>query len=274
MRIKHCFPATLETIVFFDLFDRPVHADELQGTINHPAVVHKDELYFLKGRENSVFKQNALQADLWRRVDRFRWLFAAVPFVRMVGVCNSLALGTASSESDIDLFVIADHRHLFTARFFLTAALQLFGVRRHGKKIARRFCLSFFITDDALDVRSMALSPTDPYLEYWFYSMTPVTGFSLWHKFCRANGFAPGVVVQKTFRFWGVVQWLKELPWRTLLGTLLERFLARWQLKRATKNQMHTAHSSIILSPKMLKFHENDRRKIIRAQFIKNMLKI
>lgn len=271
MRLTHCFPSTLETIVFFDLFDRPVHKDELTGNFTHLAVMFDGTYYFLRGRDDIVQKYQ-IQEKMWRRVARFRWLFAIVPFVRMVGVCNSLAMGTASAQSDIDLFVIADHHRFFTARLFLTVVLHFFGVRRHGAKIANRFCLSFFITDDALDLRSTAISfaPHDPYLTYWLRTVTPVTGFAIWKEFFRAN-HAENVPLPK-HRF--VDEKASRIRLRTFFGDILERFLARWQLRRAQKKQMGGNHASIVISPKMLKFHEHDRRAMVASAFQERLAKI
>lgn len=269
MRLTHCFPSTLETIVFFDLFDRPVHKDELTGDFTHPAVVFDGTYYFLRGRDDIVQKYQ-IQEKLWRRVARFRWLFAIVPFVRMVGVCNSLAMGTASAKSDIDLFVIADRHRFFTARFFLTIALHLFGVRRHGTKITNRFCLSFFVTDDAFDLRWTALKPHDPYFTYWLRTMTPITGFAIWKEFFRANHAESVPLPKHCF----VDEKASRIRLRIFFGDLFERFLARWQLRRVHKKQMGGNHASIVISPKMLKFHEHDRRAMVASAFQERLAKI
>lgn len=280
MRLTQCFPPTLETIVFFDLFERPVHQDELRGTLSHPAVTYRAPFYFLNGREKIVLlheKKRLFQNQLWRKVDRFRWLFRMVPFIRMVGVCNSVALGTSTKQSDIDLFIIIDRSHFFTGRLLLTLACHLLGVRRHGEKIAGRFCLSFFVRDDALLLDHLRLQPSDPYFDYWLYSLFPLMGSEIYKKFWHQNLPGVSLPVLHSFshsRFFSFLQWVFELPFRTFLGVFVEKKLLHWQLSRATNKKTGNGNSAVLISPKILKFHENDRRLDIQKKFLKKLTKI
>ena len=87
-------------------------------------------------------------------ISRYIPVLRFMPFVRGVALNGSQALGQQSKESDIDLFIITDRNFLWTARTFVTFALQILGTRRHGTKIADRFCLNHYLASPkSLDKR-------------------------------------------------------------------------------------------------------------------------
>jgi hypothetical protein len=81
---------------------------------------------------------------------------------------------SVDADSDIDLFVVTSPRRLWTVRILMTLVFQLLGVRRYGKKIAGRLCLSFFSTTDGLDMSEIALDGGDPYLATWVKYLSPI----------------------------------------------------------------------------------------------------
>jgi len=107
-----------------------------------------------------------LEKKMWKKARRYVRFLQIVPFVRMVSVCNNLAFSKVREGSDIDIFIIAKNGRLFLVRSFVTFLLQILGVRRHGKKISKRFCLSFFIDESVMDLSKIALE-NDIYLAFW-----------------------------------------------------------------------------------------------------------
>lgn len=128
-----------------------------------------------------------------------------IPGLRMIALCNSIAMKNADEHSDIDLFVVTENGRLWVVRFFVTLAFQLMGVRRYGKKTTGRFCLSFYATTEGMDLSAIALKetlksksknlnkeqaisssdldlrsqnlefpPVDPYLAYWCQTLLPI----------------------------------------------------------------------------------------------------
>ncbi len=59
---------------------------------------------------------------------------------------------------------------IWFVRFCVTIELYLYGVWRHGKDIRGNFCLSFFVTTEALHMEEIAIE-NDIYLYYWVSSM-------------------------------------------------------------------------------------------------------
>lgn len=118
----------------------------------------------------------------------------------MITLCNSRAMGEADENSDIDLFIITKKGNLWTSRLLVTAITLLLGVRRrntHGlqkstceyiKRTKNKFCLSFFISEEALNLESIRLQPDDPYLDRWIYTLVPlVNKNATYEHFMEAN---------------------------------------------------------------------------------------
>jgi predicted nucleotidyltransferase len=104
--------------------------------------------YSLPGRLNLVdirLSNYAYGIRRERKIRRYLALARFLPFIRGIALAGSQALGQQRPRSDIDLFIITDPRFMWTARTFLTAYFQILGMRRHGKKIANRFCLNHYL---------------------------------------------------------------------------------------------------------------------------------
>ena len=216
-----------------------------------------------------------IEKKLWQRVDKYIGRLNMVPFVRMVAVCNNLAFGKIDGKSDIDLFVIAEKGRLFIVRSFVTFLLHIWGVRRYDKKIAGRFCLSFFIDTEAMDLSKVAIRD-DIYLAYWVRTMIPVIDDGISIDFLKENiwakrFFEDGIdfsfnknEVGNTFlrrKSRAIFGWILNKRF----GDFLERRLKSWQLKRARrKMDSSEAGASLIVDDHILKFHNIDRRSDYR----------
>src|SRR3989344_601355 len=129
-------PATLSAIL-----------SELEGTLKDK-VASRDGLYAPRGYEqlldNRLAQYNQTLA-LYRKARRYERLLRHIPFVRSVALSGSVAQLNADDSSDIDLFIIAQPGRIFTARLLVSALFQLTASRRHGRKIAGRFCLNHYV---------------------------------------------------------------------------------------------------------------------------------
>ncbi len=221
-------------------------------------------------------------------------MFRICPFLRMAAVCNNLAFGKIDERSDIDIFVIAKSGRLFFVRTFLTGFFHLFGVRRHGNKIAGRFCLSFFIDDDFLDLSKIAIE-NDIYLAYWLKTMLPVVDDGVskdlisansWARrfFENENGFfiSTEKVMVKNSYLSSFLRWI----FGGTIGNFCEKKLRNWQLNRAKRKiglinsadvsralpYIYEAASSdlgLVVGDHILKFHNIDHRRQWRNDWIK-----
>lgn len=217
-----------------------------------------------------------LEKKMWLRVKRYLVLLKFVPFLRMVAVCNNLAFSNTNENSDIDLFVIAKKSRLFTVRSFVTLILQILGVRRHGKKIAGRFCLSFFVDDSFLDLSPIAIE-NDVYLKIWIKTLIPVIDDGVGEVFLKANSWIcsdledVSLTIKKPFFIYKKSRLKLFFEWvlGNIFGDFLESILKKWQQKRARKKMNKIKDSTnILVGDHVLKFHNFDRRREYRRLWV------
>lgn len=92
-------------------------------------------------------------------------------------------------DSDIDLFIITRPHMIWFVRFFVTLFLWKKSVWRKGKDIRENFCLSFFITTEAMNLSKIAIK-NDIYLYYWIYYLKPIYNKNnTYENFLNANSW-------------------------------------------------------------------------------------
>jgi predicted nucleotidyltransferase len=236
-------------------------------------------------------------------------LLGIFPQILLVALCNSRAMGEADENSDIDLFIIAKKGNLWTARFFTTIITLIFGLRRrntHGlekwtpeyiKRTKDRFCLSFFITEEAMNLDSIRLQPDDPYLDRWIATLIPIVnkrGF--FERFMEVNGFLDFVIqvnilreastiIQKNndsiirldsvldipFRdisHFSLTQSMEKLARNDGSTSFFESLIRRMWLPKTLRSYQKLGKPWwVVISDTMLKFHDQDvRREYIDPQ--------
>lgn len=118
---------------------------------------------------------NERELDFFRRTKIICALLTRItPWVECVALVNSTALCTTNSESDIDLLVVTRPWHLMLIRVMLTLLLKWRGELRRWDDDIGKFCLSFFIDTNHIDMSMIALEWSDPYLALWTSRMVPV----------------------------------------------------------------------------------------------------
>lgn len=289
----------LQTLCYFSQFGRPLTREELFRYLwRAPAASYedfvkilaggvdgveaKDGLYFLAGEVESVTKHRSVLKISEKKLTlakRAVKLIRFVPFLRAVFVCNTVAAGTATSESDIDVFIIAQKNHLWTVRFFTNLVLFIFGLRRHGDKITDRICLSFYVDTENVKLDHLKLPGDDIYLVYWVAQLWPLydpvgykkillesnswVGELLPNAFLAMNG-STGTPTQNFKKF-------LEFVLGGALGAALERALKKMQLKkiyRSSAGKQRALPTAVVVSDGVLKFHETDRREIFRERWL------
>lgn len=252
-------------------------ASALEGLQQTGRVGQTAGFWYLSGRAELVavrLERWAFSQRKWRRARRAAGALAWIPFVRSIAVCNTLALSNSKPESDIDVLVITVPGRLWLTRFLVTMALAVRGLWRHGTKIADRICLSFFISEAALDFRPLLLQPRDPYFAHWVDQLVPLLDrggvlerlrvANAWVREYLPNAFTTPhsqLPTPSTWQFW----WERRLRGR--LGDALERF-ARWlQRSKMRISPSAAASGAAVVTNDVLKFHEQDRRAEYRERF-------
>lgn len=235
-------------------------------------VLHDFEEQIEQGRLNELFFPRKL-----RRARRTAGFLSKLPWVRAVVLCNTTALGQARDGSDLDFFVIVKHGAIWRSRFFSALPFALLNARpavfdQQNKK-KDPVCLSFFITDEKLDLSDFSLSDDDPYLRHWFLSLMPLTDDGVMRHFWDQNH-----VLRRRHPL--------AKPWMALSGhdysvggklkyglqnSWLEGFVKRLQWKRFPKHirEMANQDTRVIINDQVLKFHVQDQREKFKQDYQK-----
>ncbi|USN54512.1 MAG: hypothetical protein H6765_08390 [Candidatus Peribacteria bacterium] len=107
-------------------------------------------------------------------ITRHERLWKSLPFIESIYICNSMSFNALKDDSDIDLFFVVKNGRMRTARFRSTVMLLVLGIKRIGKWIRKKFCLSFYVTTSHIDLQPIRLNPYDPYLVYWLAHLVPL----------------------------------------------------------------------------------------------------
>ena len=285
----------LATIAYFDVFEKGLSVDELeklilgekaepvklQMSLNNLAskVVEAEGQYFLKESSSRDVSSNQYAKEILSKARRLFGALRHLPFLKLVCVCNYSSFGIADEHSDIDLFVVSQEKRIFLVKMFLTVCLHFLGLRRHGKKISGRFCLSFYSDESYLDMEDVLIE-RDIYFAYWFLALEPVYGEKkVWENLFKINGEwlesyfdrikLPNVDFQMNMsvlaKFWEYVLGGK-------LGNYLENKLGKFFIDKYQKQKEYfPANASIIVAKNRLKYHNNDRRELFKKQWFERL---
>ncbi len=252
-----------------------------------PGIMATRGLYHLEGREAIVPARLAATPVIAKKmkiaakaIRKIRW----IPFIRAVFLCNTVAAGGASEESDIDVFIVVERERLWLTRMLVSVVLGIFRMRRTGTQVANKMCLSFYVTDDTLDLSHVSWGDPDIYLMYWIYQLIPIYdpdtllhdihALNTWTHTALPHARHPyglhSIFRVDDTRLSRIVRRGIEAMWRTPYGAILERQAKEMQLHKMKKNT-HSVQDAddtrVVINDTMLKFHENDRRARYRTQW-------
>lgn len=243
-----------------------------------------DGFHFLKGRQELVRKRQEryrLTAGQAKAARRLAWVFARLPFFEAVFGCNGFGFDGLDAGSDMDFFIVAKKGRIYLVRLTAIIVTALLGLRPTAKTKAGKACLSFFVSDDGLDLGRIRQGD-DIYLTYWLATLYPFFGWEKYPQLAAANsamlsrlpnshpclpGSSRRVTVPRRWRRL-VDGWLAGR-----IGDALERAARKIQAgKISAKLAAAASDSSIIADDHMLKFHEHDRRASYQKRFDDAML--
>ncbi|PIY95632.1 MAG: hypothetical protein COY66_06250 [Candidatus Kerfeldbacteria bacterium CG_4_10_14_0_8_um_filter_42_10] len=295
----------LTTICYFDIFDYPLTLVEiwkwlfmkdwnpqekvdltaLHKILDQSAYLKKNidsrsGFYFLKGRQKTVEirKERYNIAEVkFRKAQKIIRLLRLIPFVKMIAICNTLAISNSRRRADIDLFIITKHNRVWQTRFWTTGFLKLFGLRPLPNKTQDTFCASFFIDENNLNLNKIAIKD-DVYLPYWISQVYPIYDEGIYKKFVQENQWVRDELQNSLFvrptarRKVNAVPLIKQVlsPFCRLLP---EQIFKHFQLKimPARLKALANKDSRVIIQDHMLKFHDIDRRDEFKKLFYQKL---
>ncbi len=293
--------AIREVIVFFDLFNYPLTIFEIwkylrikcdlnnvvaiEGDLkSDPIIESKNGFYFLQGNDINIDTRNKrynYTHRKFKRAMRIARIFRFIPWIKMIAVVNIIGPHNLSDNSDIDFFIITQKRRIWLTRFFCVLIIKILGLRPEPDNMRDKICLSFFISEDALNLEKLMLEGDvlgdngfDIYFIYWLAGLTPIyEKGEMYKKFIQANdwlknylpNWQPAEIISRRFKR----SKLQNIG-NNKLFDLLEKILKKYQLKIMPEKikKMANKDTRVILGDNIIKTHINDRREKYYRQFV------
>lgn len=258
------YPIPRETEYF--LFDERIKTDP----------VHIQRLgKFEKSKDFSRSKENPYMEEYRKFIKKYTRLYKTLPFIRSIYLCNSITFNALNEHSDIDIFIVTKKWALRRARFFSELYFRIFflkrGLRGHSRK---KFCLSFYITEDSQNLYPIMLPKNDIYFIYWMAHLVPLYQeefTNIYKDNRRLQSVLPYFPGKSTINIWipttyGKSRWKKTLEFWCwwIRWKLLELIIKSIRLPIVIykKNKMKTKWRWVIINKHMLKFHGDIRKRV------------
>lgn len=290
--------AIIRVIAFFDMFDYPLtqfeiwrYCDtacslpELKAALNRDEtkefLEERDGFYFFSGKkqiiETRLCRYNFANKKI-RRARLIAGIFRFIPWIKLIAASNIIGANNQKDESDIDLFIVTERKRIWITRFFCAGWLHLFNLRPRPGNAKNKICLSFYVTEDALNLKSLRLSgEPDIYFTYWLSGLAPVfIKDDSYKKLMTANSwlceYLPNWEYNKDFLAKNIVRPLASPLYHDLVDLLiggLETNLEHWQMKKLPpelKTKMNK-NTQVLINKQVLKLHAKDRREEYRRRW-------
>lgn len=221
--------------------------------------------YYLPGRaeiSEQRLKNNLFATKRLKRTKKYLSKIKYIPFIAGLALGGSEAITNSREGSDIDIFVLTKPNRIWLARLFLSAFFQIFGVRRHGRKTANRFCLNHYIEQGKRLNREQHI-----YSAVEYTSLIPYYGAEEIYQFQQANLFwmkeylAQPQLVKYTTPKASKIKHFLEWALDNKAGDLLEKISGKLQTKK-----IHL-QDSIVLEKDELAFHPGNKGRQVMSKF-------
>lgn len=221
-------------------------------------------------------KENKHMDEYISFINTFWKLYRSIPFIKQIFLCNSITFNALKKDSDIDLFIITKKDSIRRARLFSLIFFFIHWIKRHKYKIRKKFCLSFYVSEDNINLYNIMLAKSDIYLNYWLAHLVSIyeekkNNINIYQKNPRFKVTMPNHPQKQCINIWNkIFFWnnkikniLEKLFWWLIWKIIEETIKTIWIpiLKKKTK-KLWKDSKWIIISDKMLKFYKDQREKI------------
>lgn len=262
---------TNNPLIFYELMKYPVPLNQEYFYYIQP----KKELNTYSSTQREKFTPYHQEyIDTIKQYERF---YKSLPRVEEIYLSNSITFNALHKNSDIDLFIITTPGRLWTCRLISVIFFTLMGIRRFRASKKKKFCLSFYITQDKQNLYEISLKQGDIYLTYWIahlvwlYKKTKSYQSHFFSENKRILNFLPNHPLKPIINIWSDICYgatrcksIIEFFWNWILWNIVEtsiKFIRLpWVLYQ--KKNLGSKGRGIIITDTMLKFHGDIRRKI------------
>jgi predicted nucleotidyltransferase len=154
------------SVIYHNIFDYPLSVKEIikwrvgkKGLFlfkKTKEIINKDGYYFLKGKENILYKKALRERASEGKIkiaEKNASVLAKLPGIKGVFVTGALSMNNAEEESDIDLMIITKKNLLWTTRFFTYLLLKIMNasVRKPKEENQKdKLCLNIWLDESTL----------------------------------------------------------------------------------------------------------------------------
>lgn len=294
----------IKVIVYFDMFDYPLTLLEIRQYLAVPASItviqntlqntniqniinNYQGFYFLTGRAAIITirqERYNLTFGKIKKALRVSKIFRLLPWIKMISIANLIGSHNLRQHGDIDFFVVTTKDKLWLTRLFCVGWLKILGLRPTKDKTQDTICLSFFTTDDNLNLQPLMLQQEqnypDRYFIYWLANIYPIynqdqTYQALIKKNAWLNQALPNwqplqTAKQRTLNTADkqLIKAIKQCldfcltPFATLAKQLQYKVMAKQLKDKMNQN------TEVIINDNILKLHTTDRRQDYYQKYI------
>ena len=205
------------------------------------------------------------------------------PFMKMVLVSGSLALGNSKDESDIDLIIVAKKKRIWIVRTFVTLLTSILGVRRYKNKTKNKICLNHYITDKSLKIPFESIYNAQSYL-HLINIYDSKKDKELFRKFQEENGWIKkyaenyelselgGFRSVKRNKILSFISKIFEFIFSGKAGDIIENKLSVIQSNKIKKDKLYKKSGGrITINDDQLEFHPDSHEANIIPEFNRRM---
>ena len=234
----------------------------------------------MKGREKIISDRKQRYILSYKKYNlaiKFIKKLLYFPCFKSIMICNTLALENSSEKSDIDLFIIAKHNRIWTARFIAVIISKILNLRPRKNNQKNKICLSFYIDENNLDIESLS-KDHNIYFIYWISQLVPIYDEdNLYNKFIEKNNWIKKYI-KNIFNFnTGYKRKIflkkKNIIIRKIFNYFmtdnLEKILNKIQIRKLNieiKNKLNI-NDDVCIGNGVIKLHTNDRREKYKNEF-------
>ncbi len=293
--------AILRTLAFSDLFGYPLTRSEIHVglvgktasltevicALDHPGLrgllAQQDGYFFLKGGESSVRRRRFRENVSTRLLQRHRWLLRIVcnfPFAEAVMLSGAVAFKNSGPEDDIDLFIIANPRRIWSLYFSLALLLKMVGKRK-------LICLNYIFAKSGSIV-----DDKDFFVAHQIANLRLLSGTGVYDAFRQQNGWIKQFLPQACLkhnpdavnRFGGLVKFVMSKPGSRLkrmaervfeskLFDVVETLIFRWYGGHLRGLTAHL-NGSVRVERDQIKLFTNDHRARTLERFSERLTQV
>jgi len=273
--------AILRTVIYADVFDFPLKAEEIHNFLICSRVFSLSEVkhslktspllcaeliclppyYMLAGREalaNQRASQEPITDKLMHRARTYGAWLARLPFVKMVAVTGSLAVrNPTASNDDLDYFLLVEPGRVWLARAFAILLV------RAGRIAGAEVCPNYVLASDQLTQKRQ-----DLFIAREISQMIPLYGMQHYTAFRQANRWAQGFQPNAHRPFyaqppislggWASLKRFGEWILRGRAGELLENWEYRRKQHRFKQKITQNNQTAAEISKSSVKGHFSD----------------